>query len=351
MIRLLVLIAMLLLAAGTAQGEQAPNKRKVAVLTFTHAQVVSPIQSIFGSSQIAGRYFSDLLAGRLIADGSFRVIDREAITRALTETEPPPGAELPPPPRMTGGLFNLSDRDNTPPPIINKVGMMLDVTPLIRYLEADSIIRGEIVAFGLNEGKKPALMQSVRNSINKGCRHAKAVVGVNAEMIDLTTGEVLASARVKTESQHAGCNPLLPRGFNQNVKSITDSNFATTPLGEAFSQAVAMIAQTFERASPAAPTQNLVQIAGLVADVDTDSITVNVGAMAGVHVGDTLVVTRATRMIKDPKTNSSIRSVEQPIGQISIVSVSPFYAIGHFTGSGKVEVKDNVTNMLEGKTY
>jgi len=349
MARWCMFIATLLLAAGTIQGQQASNnKRKVAVLTFKHDQVVNAIQSTFGSSQMVGTYFSDLLASRLIADGSIRVIDREASTRALME--PTPSAEVPSP-RMSGGLMNLADRDEAPPPVISKVGMMLGVTPLIKYLEADSIIRGEIIAFGLNEGEKPALLQSIRNNISKGCKHAKAVVGVNAQMIDLTTGEVLATARVKTQSQHTGCTLLVPRGFNQNVKGITDSNFATTPLGEAFSQAVAMVAQTFERTSPAAPTQNLVRIAGLVADVDEDSVTVNVGTMAGVHVGDTLVVTRATRMIKDPKTNSSIRAVEEPIGQISIVSVSPFYAIGHFSGSGKVAVRDNVTNMFDKKDY
>jgi curli biogenesis system outer membrane secretion channel CsgG len=333
-------------------GRAAHSKRRVAVLDFNHTRVLSSIQAIFGSDQNLGKYFSDILANRLTADNVMHVVDRAGMSRALQE---------PPAPvqdnaqdnafKNMGSLANLSgdlqshmQQSTNPATPAYKVGAILGVDPLIKYFEVNAVVTGEIVVFGREEEKRKGVLDLAKDKVMRGCKKSHAVVAVNLRMTDVTSGELITSARLSASSRNPGCNMLTVNDYAWPVKSVGDNNFALTPLGDALNQVAVLAAQALDHDSPLAPVINPMQIDGKVADVSGDNVTINVGSVAGVHVGDVFLITHVSRTIMDPVTNKPMRTVEDPIGQLTITSVEPFYSIGRFAGVGKASptVRDAV---------
>jgi hypothetical protein len=78
-----------------------------------------------------------------------------------------------------------------------------------------------------------------------------------------------------------------------------------------------------------------VKVEGLVAAVDGGQIVLNVGAKAGLKVGDQLTVERVTKEIKDPATGAVIRRMASPVGVIRLTDVDDVSAVGTaVSGSG-----------------
>lgn len=331
------------------EGQQTPTKHKVAILNFTHTKVLISTEAIFGASEDIGQHFSDMLADRLTTDGMFRVIDRSAMNKALSNPTPTSSGNT----HYAGGLPDISNHEEDTTQSVNKIGALLEVNEVIQLFQADALITGEITAFGRDEEKKDNLLVSLKHRARgDSSNNRKAVVGVTARMIDLNTGETLASVSVKAESPHSSSNLLVARGFKGNVTNMKSSNFPKTVLGEAVLLAVDQLARTFEQKVPAAVVINPIQISGVVADVSGFDVTINVGAVSGVHVGDTMFITRTTRKIKDPTTGNTLRPVEDTIGQITITSVKSFFAVGTFTagsGGGTAAVNDVVRNVPQNK--
>ena len=83
----------------------------------------------------------------------------------------------------------------------------------------------------------------------------------------------------------------------------------------------------------------------MVADAAPDgTLIVNVGSKDGVKVGDVLNVKRHVRDVKDPSTGKVLRSVDDPIGTVTITEVDADSATGNFSGTGAPRVKDVVTS-------
>jgi hypothetical protein len=125
---------------------------------------------------------------------------------------------------------------------------------------------------------------------------------------------------------------------------MSSSNFSQTILGEAVKAAVAQASSQLEQNANRVPHET-VQIKGLVADASGDSLVVNVGSSARVHVGDKLAVTRVSREIKDPATGKLLRTVEEIVGELKVTSVDQSSAEGKFAGSGQPKVGDTVTSV------
>src|ERR1700753_367145 len=86
--RSLTLVAAALLSVLPVAAQQAPpaaSRRKVAVLDFNYATVMSSVQSIFGTNQDIGKGISDMLIDKLVNDGPYRVIERQAMSKILQE--------------------------------------------------------------------------------------------------------------------------------------------------------------------------------------------------------------------------------------------------------------------------
>ena len=78
-----------------------------------------------------------------------------------------------------------------------------------------------------------------------------------------------------------------------------------------------------------------VTVQGLVAAVDGGQLVLNVGAKAGVKVGDQLNVERVTKEIKDPATGQVLRRLSQPVGVVKVTDVDDVSSIATpVSGSG-----------------
>jgi curli biogenesis system outer membrane secretion channel CsgG len=314
-------------------------------MNFSHTKVVNSIQSNFGSEQNLGRYFADLLSNRLTADNVMHIIDRDGMNKVLFEPPSPVVASERPDSgfAQSGGLMNLGVRpDDSAPQMSSKVGLVLGVDPVVKFFEADALITGEVLTFGREDMRQKTLVDQVRLGLLKGCRKSRAIATINVRMINLNTGDLVTSAKLSATSHHASCNLLIAHGYTKPITDINDNNFSLTPLGEVLNQIAVMATEVLEHNSPQAPVYNPNQVNGEVADIEGSNITVNVGSVGGVHIGDMLIISHISRTVKDPESSKPIRVIENMVGQIEVTNVTPFYAVGRFSGGGTPAIKDLV---------
>jgi curli biogenesis system outer membrane secretion channel CsgG len=301
----------------------AQQKKRVAVMNFDYATVHSGVASIFGTDVDIGKGISDLLVDRLVTTGVYSVIERKALDKILGEQ-------------------NFANSDRVDPTTAAKIGRILGV---------DAIILGSITQFGRDDQSTSVgggAVGGITRRFGIGGvqrREAKAVVAINARLIDTTTAEILAVASGKGESQRSGTS-LLGTGGSSNTSAggavdMRSSNFASTILGEAVSQAVSQMATQIDQNSTKLPTVKA-NVQGLVADATGGTLILNVGSKAGVRVGDRLAVTRKIRDIKDPATGKVLRSVEDKIGEVTITETDEGSSVGTYTGSSPAKVGDVV---------
>ncbi len=320
--RKLLLVVFTLLAVSPVVAQE---KRRVAVLDFGYGTVMTSVQAIFGSNQDVGKGISDLLINELVNDGSYRVIERSALDKILKEQN-----------------FSNSDRAN--PATAAKLGGLLGV---------DTIIIGDVTQFGRDDkhygggGGGGSIWTGGAGGL--GIKDSKAIVEVTARMVDVNTGEIVASVTGHGQSERKGLTTS-GSGFSGwkgggGVLDMGSSNFSQSILGQAVKQAVNDTAHGLDqRASslpqsappPAAP------IDGLVADASTADIIINVGSSAGVRVGDKLAVTRVLRTVKDPASGKVLRTIDSPVGMLTVTSVDGGSAVGKFEGAGTPKVGDAV---------
>jgi curli biogenesis system outer membrane secretion channel CsgG len=297
---------------SSAQQPASPAVRhRIAVLDFSYATVMSETAAVFGTNQDVGKGISDMLIDRLTNDGTFRIIERNQVQKILTEQN-----------------FSNSNRADTS--TAAKIGHILGV---------DAIVTGDITQFGRDDQNRN--IGGALGSWNKfgvggvGTHKSKAVVAITARMVDVNTGEILASVTGKGESTRSGTS-LLGGGAGSSA------NFAQTIIGEAVTQAVTQLAQGLDTKSSVLPTAAAVPVSGLVADASTSDIIINVGTQGGVQVGQKLLITRVSRVIKDPATGKALRSIEDTVGQLTVTSADSTSAVGSFSGAGKPKVGDVV---------
>ncbi|MGB7190760.1 MAG: CsgG/HfaB family protein [Acidobacteriaceae bacterium] len=319
------LVSLCFLAAPLL-AQQAPVRHRVAVLDFGYATVMSSSQAVFGTNVDIGKGISDMLIDKLLNDGTYRVIERNAINKVISEQ-------------------NFSNSNRVDPSTAAKIGHILGV---------DAVITGDITQFGRDDENKnyggAAVGKWSHGALGGfGSHKAKAVVAVTVRMVDASTGEILASVTGKGESQRSGTS-LLGAGWGGGNAagggaSMTSSNFAQTIIGEATTAAVAQVAQGLSADSDKLPTAApppAVAVSGLIADASTSDIIIDVGTSSGLKVGDKLSVLRVIRVIKDPRTGKPLRSMTSPIGELTITSADAASAVGSFAGTGTPKIGDTV---------
>ncbi|HEY3835031.1 MAG TPA: CsgG/HfaB family protein [Bryobacteraceae bacterium] len=320
--RLLVCIA--LLAAVIPAGAQPPKKR-IAIMNFDFSAVQTDVYSIFGNRQDVGQGIADLLVDRLVTDGRYSVIERKALDKIIAEQ-------------------NFSNSDRADPNSAAKLGRLLGV---------DAIVIGSITQFGRDDKTTSVGGGALGGLAGRygiggvGKRQAKAVVRINARLINTDTGEILAVAEGHGESQRSGTSLLGSGGSAINAGGgnvdMGSRNFADTILGDAVGQAVTGVANRLENEASKLPG-HVVSVSGLVADVDGTTLTLNVGSRSGLKIGDMLQVSHPGREIRDPATGKVLRRVDSSLGHVSITQVDEGSSVGTYTGAGKVQVGDTVKN-------
>ena len=322
MIRLAAFLALFSLLPAC----EAETKKRVAVLDFDYATVQSGVAALFGSNQDVGKGIVDILIDRLVSDGVYSVIERKQIDKILAEQ-------------------NFSNSDRVDSSSAAKIGRVLGV---------DSIIVGSITQFGRDDKKTEVGGGALSSGLGRfgigGVQKTKstAVVQITARMINTSTAEILASVQGRGEETRNGAGVLGSGGSYAGAAAgaldMRSSKFADTILGAAVNKAVTQIARGLEQKAASLPTVT-VSIDGLVADVSGDgTIIINVGSKGGVKVGDTLLVKRAVREVRDPVTGKVIRRIADTVGTLTITDVDEQSAVGKLAGAGPAKVGDTVSS-------
>jgi len=292
-------------------------------LNFDYGTVRTTVQQLFGTDQDVGKGISDMLVEKLVNGGQYSVIERNALDKILKEQ-------------------NFSNSDRADPTSAAKIGAILGV---------DGIIIGSITQFGRDDqhtnvgGGGYGLGKFGLGGV--GTSKSKAVVAISARIINTSTAEIMAAVTGKGESTRSDTKLLGGgggwSGGGGGGLDMGSSNFANTILGEAVRGAVDSTAEQLNSASGKVTALKL-NINGVVADVSGSTLIINVGKKAGVHVGDTLEVSRQVRVVKDPTTGKVIKAVTDKMGTATVTEVDDDSSTATYSGTGTAKVGDVVRN-------
>jgi curli biogenesis system outer membrane secretion channel CsgG len=208
----LVLAAALLTAAPAAAQTQRPT---IAVLSFEYGTV----QHWWSGTWDIGEGISDMIVDELVNDGSYRVIERKRLDAILAEQN-----------------FSNSERADPSAKTLAQIGKVLGV----KYL-----VVGSVTKFGTEQSNKNFSGGGFGSAFgvgSVGTSKGKANVAITARVIDVTTGEIMVSAKGDGTSKRSGF--LLGGGGGGGGGagfggvSFGSSEFRDTILGEATETAV-----------------------------------------------------------------------------------------------------------------
>jgi curli biogenesis system outer membrane secretion channel CsgG len=316
---------LILALACTLTSLSAQSKKRIAILNFDYATVQSNVSAIFGTNQDIGKGIADMLVDRFVNGAVYSVIERKALDTILREQ-------------------NFSNSDRADANTAAKLGRILGV---------DAIVIGSITQFGRDDKSTNVGGGGIGGLAGRygiggvGRKESKAVVNITARLVNVETGEILASATGQGTSQRSGTTLLGSGGSAVNAGGggidMSSHNFGQTILGEAVNRAVTEVATQLEGNAGALPT-HVVHVDGLVADASGDTLVLNIGSKAGLKVGDHLTVSRPVRAIRDPATGKVIRQIEDKLGEVVITEVDASSSVGKYSGTGQVKVGDAVKN-------
>ena len=314
--------------AAAAPGATAPQgrKKRIAVFDFDYATVQTASSAAFGTNVDVGKGITDLLVKYLVQDGTYSVIERQALDKILAEQN-----------------FSNSDRAN--PTSAAKLGKLLGV---------DAIIVGAVTQFG-NDTKNQNIGGGGGNWGGFGVggfshKKTKAIVNIDARILDIDTAEILGVAEGHGESSRSSTGLLGGggnwHGWGNGAVDFGSSDFQQTILGEAVKAAVDQMSTGLIADNTKLQTRTIV-VSGLVASVDGGQIVLNVGGKAGLKVGDQLSVERVTKEIKDPATGAVIRRLASPVGVVRVTDVDDISAVAAPVSGAGFKVGDAVKTVTQ----
>jgi curli biogenesis system outer membrane secretion channel CsgG len=317
-------------AAASAVPSPAPapqaRKKRVAIFDFDYATVQTASAAAFGTNVDVGKGITDLLVKYLVRDGTYSLIERQVLDKIIAEQN-----------------FSNSDRAN--PNSAAKIGKLLGV---------DAIIVGAVTQFG-NETKNTGAGGNGGGwgGFGVGGFHhsnSKAIVNVDARIVDIDTAEILGVAEGHGESARSSTSLLGGggswRGWGGGNVDFGSSDFQQTILGEAVKASVEQLSAGLIADNTKLQTRTIV-VSGLVAAVDGGQIVLNVGAKAGVKVGDQLNVERVTKEIKDPATGQVIRRLSTPVGVVKVTDVDDLSSVCVAVAGTGFKVGDAVKTLTQ----
>jgi curli biogenesis system outer membrane secretion channel CsgG len=302
------------LDAQNAPAPAAPAtsaRRRVAVLDFDYGTVHSYVNDIWGSDVDIGKGIASMLVTELVQNGPYVVIERTQVDRILNEQ-------------------NLQQEGRADASTAAKLGRLLGV---------DAIIIGSITQFGRDDKKLGVGGGGIGfHGIGLGGfgkKSSKATVAIDARIVNIGTGEILAAAQGKGESKRSGLTLAGAAGgaggVVGGVLDMSSSDFGSTILGEATRAAVTDLVTALAAAAPKIP-ETIAVITALVADVTGSELIINIGTAGGVRIGTEYTVVRPGREIKDPATGNVLHRMTTAVGKIKITSADEGSATGTLTG-------------------
>ena len=319
-----------LLAGALAVSGQTPaapaRKPRVAVMDFDYGTVQTTTAAVFGTNVDVGKGITNLLVTGLVKDGNFSVIERSALDKVLNEQ-------------------NFSNSNRADPNSAARIGKLLGV---------DAIIVGTITEFG-NETKNQGLGGgggSGWTGAIGGFHHSKsnANVGINARIVNIDTGEIMGvaegtgtSSRSSTGMGGGGGNW---NGHGGGAVDFGSSDFQNTIIGEATKNAVDKLSKDLVADAPKISTRTIT-VEATVAAVVGNQIILNVGAKAGIKVGDQFNILRVTQEIKDPATGAVLRKLSTTVGVVKATDVDDISAICAPVSGSDFKVGDQAKTVTQ----
>jgi curli biogenesis system outer membrane secretion channel CsgG len=331
----ILIFGVLLLAFSTALADTAwaqdaaakpPRKKRVAIFDFEYGTVRSGVAALFGTDVDVGKGIGDLIVKRLVQDGTYSVIERKALDKILAEQN-----------------FSTSDRAN--PASAAKIGKILGL---------DAIIIGSITQFG-GENKNTKVGGAGGGFGGFGIggfskKSSKAIVTIDARIVDIDTAEILAVADGKGESKRESTSLLGGGGswggWGVGGVDMSTSGFESTIIGEAVKAAVDQLSVGLIAGNTRLQIRTII-VEGLVAAVEGDAIVLNVGVKTGIKVGDQLSVERVTREIKDPATGQVIRRMTSKLGIVQVTEVDDISAVCKIVAGTGFKVGDMAKTVTQ----
>jgi curli biogenesis system outer membrane secretion channel CsgG len=204
-------------AMASSPAAAQSTRPTIAVLNFDYGS----LNHWWTGTQDIGEGISDMIVDELVNDGSFRVIERKRLDAILAEQN-----------------FSNSERADPTAKTVAQIGKALGV----KYL-----VVGSVTKFGTEQSNKSFGGGGFGGAFgvgNVGTSKGKANVAITARIIDVSTGEIMASAKGEGTSKRSGF--LLGGagggggGAGAGHIAFGASEFRDTILGEATEAAVKM---------------------------------------------------------------------------------------------------------------
>jgi len=309
--RLALLIALAAVAAPAFAQNAPATRKRLAVIDFDYATVHAYVHDIWGSDVDIGKGVADMLVNQLVRNGTYSLVERKQLDRILQEQN-----------------FQQSGRADAS-----------TAAQLGRILGVDAIVIGSVTQFGRDD-KRLGVGGGVRvggvGIGGIGRRSSKAVVGIDARIVDVRTAEILGVATGFGESKRSGAT-LVGGASVGGVAAgggfdMSSSNFASTILGEATRLAVDSLVTELVGAQSRI-TETVAAISALVADVTETEIIINKGTRDGVRVGVEYDIVRGGREIRDPASGRVLRRMTEKVGKVKITQADEESAVGTVSGA------------------
>jgi curli biogenesis system outer membrane secretion channel CsgG len=286
---------------------------------FDWATVRTFVNQIFGFNEDIGKGIRALLTNRVLKSGTMRLVERAKLSDAEREQE-------------------LGQSNRVKKGSGARIGQLQG---------ANAILMGDVTVFGFDNTKQGFSLCDFgfRGSLcglGFGQKEDKAVITINYRLVDVETGEIIASDQAHGESSRkskgfAGMLAL-PGGAARGAGSMTSSDFVQTIIGEATIAACDALAAMMEKTVPALPLR---PIEARVALVSGQFLTITAGTDDGVEVGDQFEVFRILGEIKDPVTGEVLDNRVEKTGDMVIMELRLNNAVGQYRGT-PVSTKDGL---------
>ena len=306
-------IACLMVFCAGARGQEEALKKRAAVLNFDNPDVGADAPSgLFGADEEnVGQGVSAMLIQKLVQGGKYTLIDRSALEKLLKEQSE---AE--------------SDR-------VDAYGL---ATRIGRLLGLDAMIVGAITRYG----PESKLANSGGGGFGVHTRKSKAYVEITAEVLNISTGAIMADFRGAGDSSRLGeISIMSTRGHAKGSMEILGNEFVESLLPEATNNAVEQIATQlngFAEKIPALQTS----VEGQVAEVAGTVLTLNVGKKSGFRIAQQVEILREAPPAPRSSAAPDAPRLPQRIGLATITELGEDYATAIFSGSANPQVGDRI---------
>ena len=282
-VKVLTTMLLCVFLSETAAYAQSAVKR-VAVLDFDTAAIRARVEMGWN----VGKDVAIEIGSELARNGTFEIVERRHLDRVIRER----------------GLSERFDKETA--------------AQLGSLVGASAVVLGIINQFTIETKKKGLGPIGFKQSI--------ASVELSARIVDVSTGLVTAIAKGSGTAEKRG-EEIKGTIARQRVYSTSTGDLNSSITGRAMSQAVSELVAGLI-ASADSVQETVINVNGMVADVDDEAISIDVGSSNGLMKGDIVHIVHIDKEIRSPRTDKVLYEKTSLVAELILVEVGPDYAIG-----------------------